>query len=232
MNKTDLKTFLPVLGLTSTIALVGGGVNPLSVNAATLIGNLPQLDDADGSTINVTNIKAFPFTIPSGGTYQLDDVILRLQNYTSPADNPVVQIRDNTGGANPFNSNVLAILTNPPSTSTAVSSFTFTPSTPFTFVQNATYWLYVASANGGFGWRATTKPGITPTGIATGGTYRFSTNGGTTFTDNNDIQNSFQINATEVNNPPVTTPEPATVVILIAFGLGFLVTKNLKKDKN
>lgn len=158
--------------------------------------------------------------------YNLDNVILRLSSYDA-GENPLVQIRDNAGGNVPSGGNVLATLTNPTSQGSGTFNYTFTPSSAFTFMENATYWLYITATSGSVVWRAS-NPGITPTGIATGGVYRFSSDGGSSFDDSTTL-NSFQINATEVNNPPVTTPEPASVVGLIAFSVGLLATKKRKQ---
>jgi hypothetical protein len=46
--KNTVITLLPLLGLTGLIILAGG-VNPHSVQAAGLIGNLPQANDDDAT---------------------------------------------------------------------------------------------------------------------------------------------------------------------------------------
>ncbi len=222
MYKNSLKTFLPVLGLTSTIALMGG-VSPSSVSAATLIGNLPS-NDGNATLISTTNIKAVSFTVPSGLDYQLDDVILRLKEYNNAGDIPLVQIRDNSDPANPANGNVLATLNNPAPNDGSSDNFTFTPSTPFTFIQNATYFLYVTATGGSYDWNRS-NPAVSPTGIATNNGYLFSSNVGTSFNSSSSLT-SFQINAT------AQTPEPTSMIGLIAVGVGLFATKKGKQDHN
>ncbi|GEA27030.1 hypothetical protein MiAbW_01590 [Microcystis aeruginosa NIES-4325] len=184
-----------------------------------LIGNLPPTNDDQATAISVDNerVRALAFTLPAGNNYSLDNAILRLRNLriVSPADIPLVQIR-NDGGSNP-GSTVLASFTNPPNLGPGTFDYTFTPTAPFTFIAGTKYWLTVASTQGQFGWNIGTTPGITPTGIATLSGNRVSNNGGSTFSNSANF-NSFQINATKV-------PEPSAIAALSLFGLGLLGVK-------
>ncbi|WP_353851662.1 choice-of-anchor R domain-containing protein [Microcystis sp. LE19-84.1B] len=186
-----------------------------------MIGNLPQNNDDGGSGISTNAVKALAFTLPAGNNYSLENAILRLGNY-DPGDVPVVQIRNDVGGSNP-GSTVLASFTNPTGLGAAISNYTFTPTSPFTFAAGTKYWLYVTSTSGSFNWRSS-NPSITPTGIATSSGARVSNNSGGSFS-NSSVLNSFRINATEITGPVASTPEPSAIAALSLFGLGLLGVK-------
>ena len=170
--------------------------------------------------MDTTTIKALAFTLPAGNNYSLDNVILRLENYET-GDAPLVQIRNDVGGSDP-GSTVLANFTNPTPQGVGVFNYTFTPTSPFTFAAVTKYWLYVNTI-GQFFWNAS-KPGQTPTGIATSSGFKFSNDSGSSFVDS-DVLNSFQINATEITGPVASTPEPSAIAALSLFGLGLLGVK-------
>jgi len=182
-----------------------------------LIGNLPENNDDSSSAIRTTTVKALAFTLPSGNNYSLDNAILRLGDY-EPGETPLVQIRNDVGGSDP-GSTVLANFTNPSSLGTGVFSYTFTPTSPFTFTAGTKYWLYVTSTSGDFAWRSS-SPSITPTGIATSSGARAGIGG--SFGDSS-ILNSFEINATKV-------PEPGAIAALSLFGLGLLGVKGRRNE--
>jgi hypothetical protein len=77
--KRTVTTLLPLLGLTSSIVLMGV-VNPHSVQAAGLIGNLPQSNDDDGTyDLRQEKRKGISFTLPSGPNYSLTDAIYTIR---------------------------------------------------------------------------------------------------------------------------------------------------------
>ncbi|WP_353737136.1 MULTISPECIES: choice-of-anchor R domain-containing protein [unclassified Microcystis] len=192
-----------------------------------MIGNLPQNNDDGGSGISTNAVKALAFTLPAGNNYSLENAILRLGNY-DPGDVPVVQIRNDVGGSNP-GSTVLASFTNPTGLGAAISNYTFTPTSPFTFAAGTKYWLYVTSTSGSFNWRSS-NPSITPTGIATSSGARVSNNSGGSFS-NSSVLNSFRINATEITGPVASTPEPSAIAALSLFGLGLLGVKGRRNEE-
>nr|WP_287705527.1 MULTISPECIES: choice-of-anchor R domain-containing protein [unclassified Microcystis] len=191
------------------------------------MGNLPQNNDDGGSGISTNAVKALAFTLPAGNNYSLENAILRLGNY-DPGDVPVVQIRNDVGGSNP-GSTVLASFTNPTGLGAAISNYTFTPTSPFTFAAGTKYWLYVTSTSGSFNWRSS-NPSITPTGIATSSGARVSNNSGGSFS-NSSVLNSFRINATEITGPVASTPEPSAIAALSLFGLGLLGVKGRRNEE-
>lgn len=210
MIKT-LSTSLALAGISTSFVFISQ-ISP--ARAISLIGNLPQNNDVIQNFIgSPLNVKALAFTLPTGNNYTLDNVILRLWDYDA-VDTPLVQIRDD-GGVNP-GSNVLASFNNPSAQGTGIFDYEFTPTSPFTFVADTKYWLWVSTTSGTFGFPAS-LPGITPTGIATLAGNRFSFNGGASFNDSGFL-NSFQINATEVATP---IPEPTTIPGII-LGYAFL----------
>ncbi|CAO5066074.1 PEP-CTERM sorting domain-containing protein [Microcystis aeruginosa] len=215
---------LVLAGISSSFVLMGG-VNP--VRAAVLIGNLPQTNDNNSTTLGgVSVVKALAFTLPAGNNYSLDNAILRLGNYES-GDNPLVQIRNDVGGSDP-GSTVLANFTNPTPQGAGSFDYTFTPTGPLTFTAGTKYWLYVTVTSGDFDWN-TSNPSETPTGIATFSGARNSNNSGASF-NNSSIFNSFQINATEITGPVASTPEPGAIAALSLFGLGLLGVKGRRNE--
>ncbi|MCA2541825.1 MAG: PEP-CTERM sorting domain-containing protein [Microcystis sp. M54BS1] len=132
------------------------------------------------------------------------------------------------GGSNP-GSTVLASFTNPTGLGAAISNYTFTPTSPFTFAAGTKYWLYVTSTSGSFNWRSS-NPSITPTGIATSSGARVSNNSGGSFS-NSSVLNSFRINATEITGPVASTPEPSAIAALSLFGLGLLGVKGRRNEE-
>ena len=60
--------------------------------AVVLIGNLPQANDSFSFGLTGTNTIASSFTISSGSSQDLDNVVLRLSNY-DPSETLLVQIR-------------------------------------------------------------------------------------------------------------------------------------------
>jgi len=168
--------------------------------------------------------KQFPLPCLQGNDYALDSVILRFGNYET-GDTPVLEIRNDTGGANP-GSTVLASFTNPTPQGAGNFDYTFNPSSAFTFHAETKYWLNLSLSAGSVLWRAS-SPGVTPTGIPTFGAYRFS-NDGVSF-NNSSVLNSFQINATEqIQN----VPEPSSVIGLLALMGTTLLVSRKKSDLN
>lgn len=181
-----------------------------SASATVVIGNLPAANDGTSSALlNNLRIKALSFTMPAGPGYFLDNVVVRLRNYEA-GEAVFVQIRADDGTGNP-GATVLADLVVPTGVGAAATDYTTTPSGSVSLLGGATYWVYVAgSATSSFDWTAS-SPGIPPTGVATFGLNRFTTNGGSTWT-NSTIINSFQVNGTLI-------PTPGTLAVLAGLGL-------------
>ncbi len=173
-------------------------------------------------------IKAFAFTLPTGKNYSLDNVILRLSGFSSTSASPIVQIRNDVGTSNP-GSTILASFTNP-SGLAGINNYTFTKVSPFTFSAATKYWLYVTSTTGtNFGWRAS-SPSKAATGIPGITTNQIRVTNGIGAFVNSTVLNTFQINATEVIPPPVTTPEPSAIGALSLLGLGLLASKGRRRE--
>lgn len=171
-----------------------------SASADVIIGNYPFANDlTQSAALSDLRIKAMSFTMPAGPGYTLDSVIFRFGNY-DPGDVVVAEIRDDPGTGNP-GTNVLATLNVPAGIGSANMDYVATPAAAFTLAGGVTYWLYVGGVAGGgtFDWKAS-SPGITPTGVATFGLSRFTTNGGTTWSSSS-ILNTFEINGTLVPTP-------------------------------
>lgn len=195
-----------VFGLVGALGALAG-----SVSADVIIGNYPFTNDSTQSAaLSDLRIKALSFTMPAGPGYTLDSVMFRFGNY-DPGDVVVAQIRDDAGTGNP-GTNVLATLNVPAGLGAANMDYVATPSSAFTLAGGATYWIYVGGVVGGgtFDWKAS-SPGITPTGVATFGLNRFTTNGGSSWTASS-ILNTFEINGTLV-------PAPGAMALLGVAGL-------------
>lgn len=181
-----------------------------SLGTVVIIGNMPPSNDGTQSaTLNDLRIKAIQFTMPAGPGYFLHEVTLRLRGY-DPAETPIVQIRNDTGTGNP-GSGIVATLTLPAGQGAAIANYTGTPTATTILAGGGVYWLYVGGPAGqAFDWMAS-SPGITPTGVATYGLNRFTTNGGSSWTAST-IINTFQIVGKEV-------PAPGALALLGVGGL-------------
>ncbi len=152
---------LPTLILTT--------LTPLTVSvpahALSLLDNLTPTSPSDGGRFGVGEApflasgeqNAIGFTLPGGSNYILNSIDLRLSSYNSnDGDIPELSIFEDPTrtSANPNEAMNQAILQAfPPfSSSNATNTFTFTPSTPFTFRANTRYWLLVDAAQGFFFW--------------------------------------------------------------------------------
>lgn len=147
--------------LASTLAFSG------SASAATLIGNYSNGSNS-GYTISRTQNIVTGFTLPTGSNYNLDDIKLRLFNYTSSLDAPLLQIyADSTKtSTNPNEAALQSVtFTNPTSISTVSGDFTFTPTSAFTFLADTRYWLRLSNSTDSFAWTISSSP-TTPTGIS------------------------------------------------------------------
>ena len=77
-------------GLTALLASTLAFAN--SVEAISLIGNYPTNDQAGNIITPSTSQKAVGFTLPTGTSYQLDNIVLRLFNYNTTTDTALLQI--------------------------------------------------------------------------------------------------------------------------------------------
>ncbi len=167
---------------------------------ADIIGNLPQNNDFANSSISSAANKAVSFTMGTSA-YTLDSVQLRL---SAPVlTTAQIQIRNDTGGLDP-GTTVLASFTNPTSQGAGIFDYTFTPTGSFTLSASTKYWLYVSATTDNYTWYAS-SPSITPTGVATFGAYRFTSNSGSSWGSSTTL-NSFKITGTVV-------PEPSTLIL-------------------
>ena len=179
--------------------------------------------------------KAVGFTLPTGTSYQLDNIVLRLFNYNTVTDGTVALLQiyadPNRGSTSPKGPGTIlqsVLFTNPSSRSNVANNFTFAPdpTTPFTFAANTRYWLLVDATAGNYTWRSN-NTGITPAGVATfisPAGYQISNDNGVNYASST-VFNSFNINATAV---PFEFEATGGLVML---GGAWLLHKHLQKKK-
>ncbi len=204
-----------------------------SASAVTLIGNLPPNNDSSISGISSVDNTAIGFTLPTSSNYKLDDIVLRLVNYQSSTDTPLLQIYADAAktSINPNGATLQNVtFTNPTSNSNTTNNFTFTPNSAFTFLADTRYWLRLSSSSNIFDWRAS-NPGITPTGIpgiTSNGTRVTFNNGGQYF--NGFASPSFQINATAAG-AATAVPEPTSLPGYVTLLGGLLAARKIVKSR-
>jgi len=198
-----------------------------SAEAINLIGNLPS-NDLEGFPIDDGGTQvAVGFTLPVGVGYQLDNIVLRLGNYSATeGDVALLQIYADAAknSSSPLEATLQSVFfTNPISNSAAINDFTFIPTANFTFAADTRYWLLVDATSDFYVWNGS-SPAVTPTGVAAFNSYQVSfDDGGSYFNDTN--RYSFQVNATPV--PFDFSPQFGIAVL----GGGWLLRKKFKKSK-
>ena len=106
------------------LALVSGS----AVSADVILGNYPPTNDT-GTTADVDNLrnKALSFALPAGSAYDITSITLRLQNYITPGDVAILEIRNHTGSSTAPGPTVIGAFTAPTSAASTVGDFTFNP---------------------------------------------------------------------------------------------------------
>ena len=224
-----------ILLMGATSAFVWGGVSVAPSYAIKLIGNLPS-NDGSNLPVSRNHTLSVSFTLPSGGSYRLDNVVLRLgptSSFVSGGSNitggvPLLTIRNNKAGFAGPTPIILANFTNPPSVGIN-ADYTFIPTSSFAFQPSTTYWLSLTASAGTFGWSAS-SPRKTPSGIATFGKYGYD------YFQSTDLYTSFQINATATATPtavavPWETDALSVVGSTMLFGLGLWGRNKLAQKK-
>ena len=150
------------------LALVLAALVPGKLHGEVILGNLPG-NDGTWTSIRgqldpgTADSKAVGFTMPSEGTFTLEEVVLRLE-ILDPSSDPVVQIYDDDRG---LPSTPLVTLEDP-ELAVGLTDFIFTLLTPLTLEPNTSYWLVVWNESLGadiFRWQASV-PNVVPIGIA------------------------------------------------------------------
>ena len=202
-----------------TIICIAAGLHATSANAQSILNNIT------GSYTLGTNLglgtdaadrtKGVGLTMGAGLDYFFQNMQAIISNPDAVQRMLTGGIYSNVGG----NPGTLLAAFNPIAVAagTANASISLTTSAPFVLTAGVTYWFVLdgPSVANSLEWRAT-SPNTTPT--ASGGAsfvgYRFSSNGGSTWT------NSAIFNAMSINAAPV--PEPSTWA-MVAAGAGMLL---------
>jgi hypothetical protein len=202
-----------------------------------LIGNNPSTTSfGNGTIINVFGQKAAGFTLPKGFDYTLDSITLRLSVYTDATRNPLLQIYADPAktSSNPNGTTLQSVLFNKPSSvSNSSNTFTFIPTSTFTFRADTRYWLLVDNNAPDLFWNsnddAATNTPIGISGIIFEG-YQASQDNGSNYFNGNGVTNAFDIQATQVATPVPFDFDPSFGVAVL--GGGWLLRKHLKKKKS
>ncbi len=175
------------------------------------MGNLPSDDTSSAPVDGVLPFMGVSFTTPGVGQL-LTDVQLRLAFYSTP-DDALVQIAADSGSNTP--GSVVATLTPPGAVSgDPATTYTFTPGGPVNLSAATKYWLVVDnSPDRSFEWWGN---GGAPTGTATFGAYRETTDG-IGWVDYTDGTPAFAINTVPVPEPAATTA--VSLALVVAAGL-------------
>jgi hypothetical protein len=192
-----------------------------------LIGNYPQTNDNISGGLALSTKVASAFTLPTGSNYNLNDIVLRLGNYQSSTDTPLLRIYADSAktSTDPNGATLQSVtFTNPTSSSNNID----TPTSAFTFIADTRYWLDLSIVGtGSLAWYGS-NPGITPTGIS-GITFngtKASQSGGSY--QSNSLIGTFQINATAAG-AATAVPEPTSLPGYITFLGGLLAARKIVK---
>ena len=231
MNNTKTNNLRKMGGVTALLASTLAFAN--SVEAISLIGNYtPANDDAGNSISSISpSQKAVGFALPTGTSYELNNIILRLSNYNTDTvalggSDDVAVLEIYAGGTtSPSGATLQSVTFNKPISSSDIpSNVSFTPTSPFTFDASTRYWLVVRAIDGDdYNWTADSS-NIEPTGISSFEHYALSNNNGGSYTANETFS-SFTINATAV---PFEFEATGGLVML---GGAWLLHKHLQKKK-
>jgi hypothetical protein len=162
--------------------------------------------------------------------YKLDNIVLRLFAYNTSTDVALLQIYADAAktSTSPLGATLQSVLfANPTSASNAVSNFTFTPTSNFTFAADTKYWLLVDATSGNYIWNGS-NPAVTPTGVATFNSVQFSTDNGVGYSNFATNRYSFQVNATAATAVPFDFSPNFGIAVL---GGGWFLRKKFFKKK-
>lgn len=187
------------------MSLVLLGLVPVVGRADVIIGNLGA---ASGGSSRISPIIFLGASFTMGSqSYTLSGAKIVLAN--TPVRETNFRLESDSAG-DPSGT-VLSKFTNPPFGS-GITTYMFTPSSPFTLAANTKYWL-VGSTNGADTSWVTTSPNTDPSGPgATFGGYSFSSSSGANWS-NIGFTTQFQIEGTPIV-PAVVVPEPSSLVLV------------------
>ena len=190
--------------LWATTILVLLGMSPAVGRADVILGNL-EAGSRGNSVINSADYVAGSFTL-GGQAYYHSDAQIILTNI--PASDTTFQLESDSSGRSQPSDTVLSTFTNP-TFGSGLTTYTFTAGSPFTLAANTTYWLVGSTNSSNTNW-VTSNPATNPTGSgAAFGSYLFSFNSGTTWSNFSSVAPQFQLDGT----PSVGSPEPSSLVL-------------------
>ncbi len=212
----SLTVNIRTIALSAALTMVFGAAPS---RAGTIISNLPG-NDVTLSDLVVPNFlrsKAVGFTMPSGVSYSLDSVVMRLFS-TDPSNQIGVVLEGSSGG---LPTGVVLDTFAVPTLTDYVQPVTLTPISPYLLEPSTTYFIvaYGISGSGDVAWLGNSPP-IIPTGVATFAGYYADNSGAASLapTGSATVLNSFAVNASAVPEPASLTMGAIAVVIGLGFG--------------
>lgn len=237
-----LSNFLTTTAFVTTATALSFSFLGVEAQAANLIGNIdgvPTSVNFSTTTIDagIGQAKAVEFTTPATPAFPLflKSFEMYLAGYDT-VDVPVIEIFQGTTD-NPVGGTTVTLSGPNPAPlpdsdpnvgiNNVYSYQAFSPS-PYEFVANTTYTLQVSATNGAFNWLRDSQDNVTPTGIATFSDYLFRQDFNSSFGPDSTLYNNFAITV-EDQQQPTGTPEPATMLGLLAVGaIGFASRRRQK----
>ena len=166
---------------------------------------LSNLSSAVSGTISISTSQriAASFTV---GSASLTLTSLKVTLGGTPVSGTTFQLRSDASGS-PASTSLLTF-TNP-TFSSGIKTYTFVPPTSFDLLSGVTYWVAAFSSASSSAWERT-SPQTNPSGVgATFGTYKISSNSGTSWSANSVVNGM----ALEVDGV-AAIPEPAAYATL------------------
>ncbi|MEM7144306.1 MAG: choice-of-anchor R domain-containing protein [Verrucomicrobiota bacterium] len=192
-------------------------LSPAPTYAVVIIGNLGAADAGTGGTVgDIPGNPAFQeyavsFTMPAND-FTIDNILLRLADPSVLDGTPDITLRADAAG---LPGAQLATFNAPaPALSGATQTHIFTPVGAITLNANAAYWIHVGHVGptGSYAW-VDSAPSTNPSGLATFGQYRVSSDDGSTFPTVSPNRLKFEVNATLVPEPSAALLLPLAILV-------------------
>ncbi len=189
--------------------------------AATMVSNLGQTDSTLFTVEGSSWLAQRFVTDNSAPSFDLVSVVLQMGAPANTGSSITVALRESTGNQP---GDFIQNLSGP--TTPGAGDQTFTPSLPLTLNPNTSYWIVaeVLAGTGSYSWVTTPTTSATgPWSISATDTKSYSTNFGTSWTNQDGHPYKFSVNA---------VPEPTGVTLLLLAAGGAFIATGLRKVRN